>query len=133
MNPVRLGIGAVCAAAVLGFFVALETRQQPSDQHFVFMNEFEDAECVIDFFDGSTHRFSVKKGDRYERTFKAPKIGFAVMRCDTASGVKQSPGQFHLVEGGGLTDAKFNPQGEIEARNYPGQRRDDGPQAERTK
>jgi hypothetical protein len=120
MSPVHLGIGAVCAVAVFGLFVALETRRQPTDQHLVFANEFEDAKCVMTFFDESKHRFSVRKDDRYEHTFKAPKIGFVIMRCETASGVTEAPGHLHLVDGGGLTDAKFNPLGEIEARYYPG-------------
>ena len=124
MSPIHLGIGAVCAAAVIGLFVSMETRQQPTDQHFVFANEFEDAKCVISFFDGTDYRFSVNKDGRYKHTFKAPKIGFAIMRCETVSGMKEAPGHFHLVEGGGLTDAKFNPQGEIESRYYPGRRPD---------
>jgi hypothetical protein len=122
VSPVHLGVGAVCAVAVFGLFLALETRQQPTDQQFVFANEFEDAKCIMNFSDGSTFHFSAKKDDRYERIFKAPKIGFIIMRCETASGTKEAPGLFHLVEGGGLTDAKFNPQGEIEARYYPGRR-----------
>ena len=122
MSPVHLGIGAVCAVAVIGLFAAMELRQQPTDQHFVFANEFEDAKCVMNFSDGSTFHFSAKKGAPYKHTFKAPKIGFIIMRCETASGVKEAPGLFHLVEGGGLTDAKFKPEGEIEARYYPGRR-----------
>ena len=123
MSPVNLGIRAVCVAAVVGLLGWLQFRQEPTDQYFVFANEYEDATCVMNFADGSKHRFAVRKDDRYERTFKAPKIGFIIMRCETASGHKEAPGHLHLVEGGGLTDAKFNPQGELEARNYPGRSR----------
>jgi hypothetical protein len=121
VSPVHLGIGAVCAAAVAGLFLWLQVREDPSDQYFAFVNDYEDATCVMDFFDGTKHRFSSKVGSRYTRTFKAPKLGFVIMRCQTASGVKEAPGHLHLVNGG-LTDATFNPQGEIEARYWDDRR-----------
>ena len=121
MSPVHLGIGAICAAAVAGLFLWLQVREDPSDQYFAFVNEYEDAKCVMNFFDGTTHRFSSKEGGRYTRTFKAPKMGFIIMRCETASGIKEAPGHLHLVNGG-LADATFNPQGEIEARYRDGRR-----------
>ncbi len=120
MNPIHLGIGAVCAAAVIGLLAWLQFRQEPTDQHFAFANSYEDAACVMNFADGSRHRISVRKGDTYKHTFKASRNGFVIMRCETASGLREGPGHLRLVEGGGLTDVTFNPQGEIEARNYPG-------------
>lgn len=123
MSPVHLGVGAVCAAAVVGLLAWLQFRQEPTDQHFAFTNAYQDARCVMNFSDGSKHRFSVKKDNRYQRTFKAPKIGFVIMRCATVSGLKEGPGHLRLVEGGGQTDVTFNPQGEIDARNYPARTR----------
>jgi hypothetical protein len=124
VSPIHLGIGAVCIAAVVGLLAWLELRRHPTDQHFVFANEYEDATCTMNFADGTRFRFSVDKDDRYTRTFKAPKIGFIIMRCETASGVTEAPGHFHLIDGGGLTDTMFTAEGNIEARYYDRRRVD---------
>jgi hypothetical protein len=121
VSPIHLGLGAVVATSVVGIFAWRQLRDCPNAEHLALANEFEDTKCVMNFFDGTTHRFSAKKDDRYTHTFKAPKIGFVIMRCETATSVKEAPGHFHLVEGG-LTDAKFAAEGEIEARYWDGER-----------
>jgi hypothetical protein len=121
MSAVHLGVGAVCVAAVIGLLAWLETRREPNDQHFALTSELDDAKCAMSFFDGSRFRFSVRKDQRYTRTFKAPKIGFVLMRCETASGAVDAPAHFHLVNGG-LADAVLQPWGVIEIRYIEGGR-----------
>lgn len=115
MNPVHVGIGAVCLAAGVGLVVALEMYQSPRAQRLMVTNNFEDADCFMDFYVEATERFSIRKGDQYEQTYKSPRIGFVLMRCTTASRTFESPGHFRLIDGG-LADVTFTPAGEMDVR-----------------
>jgi hypothetical protein len=100
VSPIHLGIGALIAAATLGFFAWLQLQEFPDAQHLSITNEYADARCTLDFDDGSRIKFSLPKNDRYVRTFKVPKPGFVLMRCETEGRVLASPAHFHLIEGG---------------------------------
>jgi hypothetical protein len=115
MNPVPIGIGVACLAAGIGFVLALEMYQSPRAQRLVVTNHFEDAVCLLDFYVEATERFSIKKGERYERTYKSPRIGFVLMRCTAGSRTFESPGHFRLIDGG-LAEVVFTPAGEMDVR-----------------
>jgi len=119
MSPIHLSVGAVVAAATVGFFLALNLNENPRAQRLTLLNEYQDAKCTMSFFDGSRFRFAVRKDQRYNRTFKAPKMGFVLMRCETASGAVDAPAHFHLIDGG-LADAVLQRWGVIEVRYTEG-------------
>ncbi len=113
MNLAHAGIGIVCLAAGIGFVASLEMYQSPRAQRLVVTNNFEDAECSMDFYVEPTERFAIRKGDQYRRTYKSPRIGFVLMRCATAVRTFESPGHFRLIDGG-LADVVFTPTGEMD-------------------
>ncbi len=113
MSPVHLGIGAVIGGLVLAFLAAMTFQNNPLAQGLEVANKFEDADCRVEFFDGSRIKFSVAKDKTWKRAFNTPKIGFALMRCQTASRMLESPGSFHL-RGGELATLTVTPQGVVE-------------------
>jgi hypothetical protein len=115
MNRIHLAIGAVCVIAAIGFFVFLETHQSPDAQRLSVINNFADADCSMDFYVEPTERFSVRKGERHDHTYKSPRIGFVLMRCEADGRTLESPGHFRLIDGG-LAEVTLKPDGEIDVR-----------------
>ena len=70
MNPIQLGIGAICLAAGVGAILALNMYESPRAQRLVVANAFEDADCSMDFYVEASERFSIRKGATYQRTYK---------------------------------------------------------------
>ena len=105
---VRWVIGVVCAGLVLVFLVVISGGADI--QRRAVINAFEDADCRIEFADGSTREFKVRKDGIWKRNFQAPKPGFATMRCRTVSKLLESPASFHLRDGQ-LATLTINPQG----------------------
>ena len=60
-------------------------------------------------------KFSVRKGHTYRRTIGAPTDCFVRILCETDKGWIQTPGDFHL-EDGGLAEVTFEEWGEAKVR-----------------
>jgi hypothetical protein len=96
MNPIHLGAGLVIGAAVFAFLALLQFNTPRNAQRLAVVNEYADAKCAMEFYDGVREDFSVRKSATYTRTFKAPRPGFITMRCRTAAKTIESPAGFHL-------------------------------------
>jgi hypothetical protein len=106
-------VGAIIGGFVLVFLVTMVFQNNPRAQRLEIANRFEDADCRVEFFDGSRVTFNVAKDNSWKRTFNTPKIGFALMRCQTASRILESPGSFHLRDGA-LARLTMTPAGVVE-------------------
>jgi hypothetical protein len=111
-------IGIVCGGLVLVVLAALLSYDTPRAQRLLVANNFESADCRIEFSDGSRVKFRIARAGAYKRTFKAPKPGFATMRCRTVSKLLESPASFHLRDGQ-LATLTINPQGVAELTYSP--------------
>jgi hypothetical protein len=113
MTPIHLGIAAACGLATAGLIAAVMFNQNPEAQRLLMQNDFEDAACVMEFYNGAKQDFSVRKSRHFTATFNKPKEGFVLIRCTTVSGVVDSPAGFHLRNGEKATltlkpDGKFD-------------------------
>ncbi|MDP3738871.1 MAG: hypothetical protein Q8R02_15865 [Hyphomonadaceae bacterium] len=113
---VRWIIGVICAGLVLVFLVVISGGADI--QRLAVTNAFEDADCRIEFSDGSVERFKVRKDGTWTRNFQAPKPGFATMRCRTVSKLLESPASFHLRDGQ-LATLTISPHGVAELTYSP--------------
>ena len=84
MTPVQIGMGIVCAGFVIAAVVVMSVFQWPTAQRLIVANNYKDARCAVEFSDGTGLEFSVREKARYEKTMRAPKAGFALIRCSTA-------------------------------------------------
>lgn len=115
MKAVRLIFGAMILLAGIGFFVWLDLAPSPNAQHFVAVNNYRDADCVMQFSWGEPERFSVKQGAAFDQTFKSPKIGFVSVHCSGPDWAAETPGHFRLIDGG-LAQITLTPAGEMDVR-----------------
>jgi hypothetical protein len=99
MSPIHIGAGIVIGGAVIAFLAVLQFSTSPDAQRLAVANEFADARCVMEFYDGAREEFSVRKSDTKRQTYRAPRPGFITMRCHTASKTIESPAGFHLRNG----------------------------------
>ena len=98
-SSIHLGAGVVIGAAVIAFLGALQVNTPHNAQRLAVVNEFEDATCAMEFYDGAREDFSVRKAATYRKTYKAPRPGFITMRCRAASKTVESPAGFHMRNG----------------------------------
>lgn len=63
-------------------------------------------------------KFSVRKGATYRRTIGAPTNGFVSISCATEKGRIETPGNFHM-EDGGLAEVTFEEWGEATVKYVP--------------
>ncbi len=96
MSPIHIGAGVVIGGVVIAFLSALQFNTPPNAQRLAVVNEFADAKCSMEFYDGVREEFSVRKSTTYRKTFKAPRPGFITMRCRTPTKTIESPAGFHL-------------------------------------
>jgi len=115
VRAVQIGIGIVCAGFVIAAVVVMSLFQWPSAQRLIVANNFKDARCTVEFPDGTGLKFSVREQSRYEKTLRAPKTGFTLIRCSTASGFIETPGHFHLINGG-RAEVEFTQWGTVDVR-----------------
>ena len=99
MTPIHIGAGIVIGGAVIAFLAVLQFSTSPDAQRLAVVNEFADAKCTMEFYDGVREEFSVAKGDSKRKTYQAPRQGFITMRCHTATKTIESPAGFHLRNG----------------------------------
>src|SRR5262245_48411662 len=100
MSPVHLIIGGLCLAITGGLVASIALYETPEAQHVVVKNEFEDATCQINFYNGSGGSFTVAKGGEYKTRFNTPKDGFVLLSCKTASREISGPAGLYFVKGG---------------------------------
>lgn len=93
----------------------LIAHRYPDEQHLTVINNYADARCELAIVEHGPSHFSVRKGRTYKRKIGAPTDGFVRILCETEMGWIQTPGDFHL-EDGGLAEVTFEEWGEAKVR-----------------
>lgn len=75
-------------------------HRYPDEQHLLVINNYADARCQLDMVEHGRSEFSVRKGVSYRSTIGAPTDGFVRIVCETEKGRIETPGNFHLEDGG---------------------------------
>ena len=97
MSPIHIGAGLVIGGLVIASVVALELYTPPDAQRLLVKNDYADAKCEMQFANGFSDAFSVRKGAEHRKTYKNRAPGFIIARCRTADRTIELPGSFHLM------------------------------------